>query len=140
MSGIGQANGTQPSFFTRVKAELTKLFTHAPGWEASAAATLTYVAPMVDLLITMLDPGVAPAVEAVLAKVQSAMAAAAVVIKSAGPTPTLITYLNAISCDMAEIESFVHMSDPNMAGRFKALVSAISQEITAIQLEVSTAK
>src|SRR5579875_1642571 len=43
------------SFFGRVKAELKKLFTHAPGWEASAAATLTYVAPMVEMAVTLAD-------------------------------------------------------------------------------------
>ncbi len=67
----------QLSFFAKVKAELKKLFTHAPGWEASAAATLTYVAPMVETMVALVDPAVVPLVNTLIAKVQSAMAAAA---------------------------------------------------------------
>lgn len=139
MSSSEQGKAGQPSFFARVKAELVKLFTHAPGWEASAAATLTYIAPMVELVVTLVDPGATVAVCAVVAKIQSAMAAAAVVIKAAGPTPTLLTYLNAINNDLAEIEALAQVKDPATASKLEALVATITQEVNAIHLEVSGA-
>lgn len=139
MTSLEQGKTEQPSFFARVKAELVKLFTHAPGWEASAAATLTYIAPMVELVATFVDPGATVAVCTVLAKIQSAMAAAAVVIKAAGPTPTLITYLNAIINDLAEIEALAQVKDPATASKLEALVTAITQEVNAIHLEISGA-
>ncbi len=126
----------QHSFFAKVKAELKKLFTHAPGWEASAAATLTYVAPMVETVVALVDPAVAPVVDGVIAKVQSAMAAAAVVIKDAGPKPTLVTYLNAIQSDLAQVESAAGIKDPVAAARLTALVGTITGEIQAILAEV----
>ncbi len=124
------------SFFGRVKAELKKLFLHAPGWEASAAATLTYVAPMVELAVTLADPAAAPIVNALIEKVQSAMAAAAVVIKAAGPTPTLVTYLNAINNDIAQVENAAQIKDPATAAKLAALVGTITGEVNAILAEV----
>jgi hypothetical protein len=128
------------SFFEKVKAELSKLFAHAPGWEASAAATLTYVAPMVEAVVALADPEAAPAVTAIIGKVQSAMAAAAVVVKTAGPTPTLMTYLNAINNDMTQIESAACIKDPATAAKLTALVGTISGEINAVINEVVTLK
>ncbi len=125
------------SFYSRVKAELQKLFTHAPGWEASAAATLTYVAPMVETLVTLVDPAVAPIVNGVIVKAQSAMAAAAVVIKDAGPAPTLMTYLKAVNSDMAEVESAAQIKDPATAAKLTALVGTITGEIEAILGELA---
>ena len=127
----------QLSFFAKVKAELKKLFTHAPGWEASAAATLTYVAPMVETMVALVDPAVVPLVNTLIAKVQSAMAAAAVVIKDAGPKSTLITYLNAVKSDVALVESAAGVKDPAAAAKLTALIGTITGEIEAILAEVS---
>ncbi len=127
----------QLSFFAKVKAELKKLFTHAPGWEASAAATLTYVAPMVETVVALVDPAVVPVVNALIAKMQSAMAAAAVVIKDAGPRPTLITYLNAVKGDLAQVENAAGVKDPAAAAKLTALIGTITGEIEAILAEVS---
>ena len=131
---------SQVSFFHQVKTELKKLFVHAPGWEASAAATLTYVAPMVETVVTLVDPEAAPLVNPLIAKVQSAMAAAAVVIKAAGPTPTLVTYLNAINNNIAQVEPCVGVKDPATAAKLTALVGIITGEVNAILSEVGGAK
>lgn len=124
------------SFFSQVKAELKKLFTHVPGWEASAAATLTYVAPMVETAVTLADPAAAPLVNALIAKVQSAMAAAAVVIKTAGPTPTLVTYLNAVNSDIAQVEGLAQIKDPATAAKLASVVATITGEVDAILTEI----
>ena len=127
----------QLSFFAKVKAELKRLFTHVPGWEASAAATLTYVAPLVETVVALVDPEIAPVVTALIAKVQSAMAAAAVVvIKDAGPTPTLITYLNAVKGDLAQVEGVAGVKDPVTAAKLTALVGTITGEVEAILAEL----
>ena len=125
------------SFFRRVQTELKKLFTHAPGWEASAAATLTYVAPLVEMIVALADPEAAPVVTGLIAKVQSAMAAAAVVIKDAGPVPTLTTYLQAVKNDLAQIEAAVQIKDPNTAARVTTAVATITAEVNAILAEVA---
>ncbi len=127
-------------FFGRVRTELKKLFTHVPGWEASASATLTYVAPMVEAVVTLADPGAAPLVDALIEKVQSAMAAAAVVIKAAGPAPTLVTYLNAINGDIAQITSVAGLKDPASITKMTALLDTITGEVNAILEEVGTIK
>ena len=124
------------SFFARVKAELRKLFVHVPGWEASAAATLTYLAPVVETVVTLADPAAAPLVNGIIEKVKSAMAAAAVVIKSAGPTPTLVTYLNAINDDIAQVVSAAQVKDPETAQKLNAIVGTITGEINAIVAEI----
>ena len=126
------------TFFSRVKAELKKLFAHAPGWEASAAATLTFVAPMVETAVTLADPAAAPVVNALIEKVQSAMAAAAVVIKAAGPTPTLVTYLNAINSDLAQVQDVAQVKDPATAAKLTLLVGTITGEVNAILAEIGT--
>lgn len=123
------------SFFMRVKAELKHLFVHAPGWEASAAATLTYVAPMVEAIVAVADPAAAPLLTTVIQHMQSAMAAAAVVIKDAGPTPTLVTYLKAILGDVAQLESAAQIQDPAILAKVRTLASTISEEVAAILKE-----
>lgn len=137
---MATGSGVQMSFFGRVEAELKKLFTHAPGWEASAAATLTYVAPLVETVVTLVDPAIAPVVNALIAKVQSAMAAAAVVIKAAGPAPTLVTYLNAVNNDLAQVAGLAGIKDVASAAKLTALVTTITTEVNAILAEITTAK
>ena len=134
------ATAYKVTFFGQVKAELKKLFTHAPGWEASAAATLTYVAPMVEAVVTLADPAAAPEVNGIIEKVQSAMAAAAVVIKAAGPTPTLVTYLNAVNGDIAQVETVAGIKDAATATKLTSLLSLITGEVNAILEEVGAAK
>ena len=128
------------SFFARVKVELKKLFVHVPGWEASAAATLTYLAPMVETVVSLADPAAAPLVTSLIEKVQSAMAAAAVVIKAAGPAPTLTTYLNAVNSDVAQIEAVAGIKDPTTAAKLTALLATITGEVNAILAEVNAGK
>lgn len=132
---------TQPlSFFEKVKLELHKLFSHVPGWEASAAATLTYVAPLVETLLSLADPEAAPAVNALVQKVQSAMAAAAVVVKDAGPAPTLITYLEAIVKDLAQVEAAAGIKDAGTAQKLTSAIATITVEVNAILGVVSPAQ
>lgn len=123
-------------FFRKVEAELKKLFTRVPGWEASASATLTYVAPLVEAILLLANPEAAPAVVALVSKVQSAMAAAAVVVKDAGPVPTLTTYLQAVNHDLAQIEAAAQIKDPATAAKLTAMVSTITSEVNAILAEV----
>jgi hypothetical protein len=125
------------SFFAQVKLELRKLFKQVPGWEASAAATLTYIAPLVETIVALADPAAAPAVNAIIAKVQSAMAAAAVVVKAAGPTPTLVTYLNAINGDIDQLLTAAQVKDPDTANKLKAITGTITGEINAILAEIN---
>lgn len=134
-----QALVAKVSFFAKVKAELRKLFTNVPGWEASAAATMTYVAPLVETMVSLVEPEAAPAVNALVAKVQSALAAAAVVIKDAGSKPTLATYLNAVKADMAQVEAIAGVKDPVAAAKLAALVGTITGEVDAILTEVGSA-
>ena len=133
------ATAAKVSFFSRVEAELKKLFAHAPGWEASAAATLTYVAPLVEGLVVLIEPEAAPAVSGLIAKIQSAMAAAAVVIKEAGPSPTLITYLNAVTNDLAQILPAAQLKDPVTAQKVTATVSTITLEVNDILAALASA-
>ena len=68
------------------------------------------------------------------------MAAAAVVIKAAGPTPTLVTYLNAINGDIAQIASVAGLTDPASVTKLTALLGTITGEVNAILEEVGTVK
>ena len=125
------------SFFSRVKSELKMLFAHAPSWEVSAAATLTYVAPMVEAIATLADPAAAPTVSDAIARVQAAMAAASVLIKAAGPTPTLVKYLHAVIDNAANLEVATGSADPQTKAKLQLLVSTITAEVNAILNEVS---
>ena len=72
-------------------------------------------------------------------KIQSAMAAAAVVVKAAGPKPTLLTYLNAIRDDAAQLLSAAGLQDPAAAQRLTSLVGAITAEVDAMVQEINAA-
>ncbi len=137
---LSKSSTVQVSFFSKVKAELKKLFTHAPGWEASAAATLTYVAPLVETIVVIVDPEAAPVVNLLIAKVQSAMAAAAVVVKEAGPAPTLVTYLNAINDDLAQVATAAGIKDAATTQKLTATIAAITAEVNAILSAATAAK
>ena len=120
------------SFFNKVKTELKTLFTHTPNWEVSASATLTYVAPMVESIVTLVDPTAAPTLNASIARVQAAMAAASVVIKEAGPQPTLAKYLHAILDDAGELANVSGIKDPQTLLRLASVVNTITAEVNAI--------
>jgi hypothetical protein len=127
------------SFYSAVKNEFTKLFKQAPSFDAAAAATITYVAPLVESIVTFVDPAVEPVVASIVAKVQSALAAAAVVIKSAGSTPTLLTYLNSINSDITQIEAAAQIKDAATADKLTAITGTITGEIDAIISEIQAA-
>jgi hypothetical protein len=120
------------SFFTKVEAEFKELFTKAPTWEATAATTLKYVAPLVETLLAFVDPAAAVIVDPLITKLQGAMATASVLLRAAGPTPTLQSSLTAITTNLAAIEAAAQIKDPATQAKFTAAVTTIGAEISAI--------
>jgi hypothetical protein len=120
------------SFFSKVEAELKELFVKAPKWEATAAATLKFVAPLVETLLAFTDPAAAVVVDPLITKLQLAMATASVVLKDAGPVPTLQSSLTAITTNLTAIEAAAQIKDPATQAKFTAAVTVIGGEISAI--------
>ncbi len=124
------------TFKEKVKAEFAHLFGHVPSYAAIATSTITYVAPLVETALTFIDPVAGAASVALVGKVQGALAAANVVIKDAGPAPTVLTYLNAVQGNLQQLLTAADLKNPDEKDKYTTLITALTQEVTGLIQEI----
>jgi hypothetical protein len=120
------------TFFSKIAGWLKRAFTHLPAWETAAQSTLLYAAPLLETVIALVDPTVAPAVNAILDKLKVGFAALSVTIADAGPVVSLESIFASINGNLAELEAAAQIKDPATAQKLTAIVTTIIGEIEAI--------
>jgi hypothetical protein len=127
------------SFFSRIKAWLKKVLGSAPAWEHTASETLTFAAPLAETIVglTAGEPAAA-AIASVVAKIQTGLAAAAVTIEGAGPSPTLTSTLNSVKENITTLLTAGQIKDAATQAKVQAIADTLFEEIEAIEQEFST--
>lgn len=120
------------TFFAKVEAKLKEFFTKAPTWESVAAETLKFAAPLTETIVGLVDPAAVPAVTALVTKIQTGLAAAAVTLEDAGASPTLASGLSAVTSNLSALEAAAQIKDPATAAKLTATVTTLTGEVGAI--------
>jgi hypothetical protein len=109
------------------------LFNHAPSWLNIAAATITYVSPLVETLIT-LSAGAADAAEAqdILTGVETDLAAASQLIKTVNAETTLPGVLNQILASLPTLLALVKVKNPELVAQIEVYTTLITKELEAL--------
>lgn len=121
------------SLFSKIGSWFKKVFGHAASWEKIASVTLTVAAPLTETIIglTAGEPASA-AVAKIISQIQNDMAAVSVTIESAGPTPTITSFLEAIDSNAKLLLTSGDIKDPATLAKVQEVVDVITGEIAAI--------
>ena len=126
--------------WSKVEAWFKKVFSKAPGWEKTASAVLTYVAPLLETVIALTagEPAAA-AIATVVGKVQSDMAVAAVTIEDANASVSLTGVLTSIQTNLSSLLTAGQITDAATVTKVTAVVNTIIAEIKAVAAAVPAA-
>lgn len=131
------------SFFEKVKSWFQRWFKSAPGVEHTIIATLTYVAPIVEGVLTLVDPPAAAIVTPVITIVQRDLATVAATVQDGMPAPgsapaqAVISALNAINTNIAGLLNVAEVKNSAKIAEIEDAVHTITQEIDAVVGSVS---
>lgn len=132
------------SFFEKVGAELEKLFGGTASIEQRIQSVITYVAPLVNTIVTLADPAVAPIVAKIIATVQADLAAVSTVVQegtaAAGSTgaQTATTALNSIKANLGTLLTDSGVKNAANFAKISAAANLIIGEIEAVLSELTT--
>jgi hypothetical protein len=124
------------SFFKEIEAEIKKLFGELPAWDVTASRVITVIAPLLETALLLTDPAAEAIVAPIVTEAQADLATASVIIKGAGPTPTLKSALNSFVTNLSAIETAANIKDPASQTKFTAAVTVINAEIQDILLAI----
>jgi len=126
------------TFFHRVEAVLKKLFTNTT-WEHTAQATISYVAPIVETILSLtVGTGVEKVVENIISIVQSDLATVSAVVQGAQVTPgstiatTVTTALESVKTNLAGILQLAEVKSSASVAKVESTVNLIVQEVEAL--------
>lgn len=125
------------SFFEAVGTEIEKLF-GASSLEQKAQAVISYVAPVVNTIVGLLDPAVAPLVAGVISAVQSDLATISVVVQSATAAPgstaaqTIKTAITGVNTNLNGILQMAEVKNSAKIAQITSAVTLISGELNAL--------
>jgi hypothetical protein len=129
--------GSFKTFFEKVGAEIEKLFGKA-GLEQKIQAVITYAAPIVETIVTLADPPIAPLVNSVISIVQADLATVSAVVQGATPTPgsttsqTITTALNSIKSNLSGLLTDAGVKNSTNFSKISAAVNLIIGEVDAV--------
>lgn len=96
------------TFFDKVGAVLEKFF-GSSGLEQKIEATITYIAPLVNTIVKLVDPALAPEVAAAITLIQADLATASTVVQEGTVAPgstaeqTVTTALTSVQTNLTTI-------------------------------------
>lgn len=124
------------SFFEKVGDELKKLF-GSTNWEKQTQAVITYVAPVLDTILTFADPSIEPIVSGVIAKVQADLAAVSAAVSGAavpaGSTASAAVQaaMGSVKTNLTSLLSVAEVKNSAKVTQITAAVNTIVSEIDA---------
>jgi hypothetical protein len=126
------------TFFEKVGAEIEKLFGGPTSLAQQVQAVITYVAPLVNTIVVLADPAIAPLVAGVIAIVQADLATVSVVVQGATPTPgstvaqTLTTALGSIKNNLSGLLTDAGVKNSANFAKISSIASLVMAEADAI--------
>lgn len=125
------------TFFSSVEAELKKLFI-SDSWEMKVQSTILYVAPILETIVSLVDPVAAPAVASVVRTIQSDLATVSTVVQNAQVQPgttamaTVSSALSSISTNLQSLLTAAEVKNSAKAAQITAVVTLLSGEVQAM--------
>lgn len=122
-------------FWHKAEAVLKELF-GSSSWEKTASATLTYIGPALQLLLTLAaGPQVAAIVGGVIAKAQAGLATIGAVVNGATSTPApnavaaAVAAANSIRANLTGLLSVAEIKNSTRSAEITAVVNEIVGEL-----------
>jgi hypothetical protein len=134
------------SVFEKVGAEIEKLFGGSASVEQKVQATITFVAPLVNTVVVLADPAIAPTVAKVISTVQADLALVSTVVQGATPAPgssaatTATTALNSVKTNLSELLTDSGVKNSANFSKISAAVNLIIAEVEAVLSGLSAKK
>jgi hypothetical protein len=133
MSVFGNVIKDVKSFGAKVEAAFKKLFGDAPSWIAIAQGVLTYLGPIVVMILTI-GGGAALGNEAnlIIGNIKTDLATAMATLTSANSASSLPGLLADIQSQLPALLAAVKVSNPSTVASIENYTNIIDTEITAL--------
>ena len=134
------------SVFEKIGAEIEKLFGGTASVEQKVQAAITFVAPLVNTVVVLADPAIAPTVAKVISTVQADLALVSTVVQEATPVPgssaatTATTSLNSVKTNLSELLTDSGVKNSANFTKISAAVNLIVGEVEAVLAGLSVKK
>jgi len=115
-----------------VAKEFTKIFNAAPAIEKVADATLSYVAPALQIILGLLDPPAAAIVGPIFAEFQKDIHVASGLIYDFGANPNAVSILSGITKDLSDLLAAGHIKDANLVSKVQTIVNTVASLVEAL--------
>lgn len=125
------------TFFEKVGGELKKLFLSSTT-EQQIQADITYAAPIVETILTFVDPAVEPLVAGAVSIAKADLATISATAQSAKVTPgstaaqTITAAANSINSNLSGLLDVAEVKNSTKSAEITAAVNTITQEMNAL--------
>jgi hypothetical protein len=117
--------------FSKAVAWFKKVFKKLPAWNVAAATAINLSAPILESLIAVFDPAVAPLVDPIIGRVQSDFAAISSLVAK-GDVTNLPTFINAVKADLPTLLTVGQITDPATVTKVTLATNTIIAELEAV--------
>jgi hypothetical protein len=134
MSILGKAK----TFFEKVGTEIEKLFGGKASLEQKIQSVIAFTAPLVNTIVTLADPSIAPQVSKAVTVVQSDLATISTVVQGSTVVPgstgaqTAITALNSIKTNLNDLLTEAGVKNTAKFAQISAAANLVIGEVEAI--------
>lgn len=119
------------SFFEKIGKAFLSIFKKLPTWDQSALGVLKLAAPVLTIILGLVDPAAVPVISPILARIETGMATVGAVIQDGTPAPgssaaqAAETALNALKDDLGSILALAEVKN-------SAKVTEITDEVNGL--------
>jgi hypothetical protein len=133
MSFFGSFIRDVESFAAKVEAAFKKLFGEAPSWIVIAQGVLTYLGPVVVMILTIGGgPALGEEANRIIGNIKADLATALAVASTAAAATGLPTLLAGIQMQLPALLAALKVSNPASLSRIENYVAMIDTELTAL--------
>lgn len=132
------------SFFSKVGQEIEKLFGGKASVEQKVQAVITYIAPLVNTIVTLADPAIAPLVSGVISTVQADLATVSTIVQAGTAVPgstgsqSIITALTSVKNNFATLLADAGVKNSANFSKISAAANLIIGETEAVVSELAS--
>jgi len=126
------------TFFESIGSWLESHFSKAPALEVQISSAVNYVVPFVEELDGLVNPEAATAVNPILDRIKTGLAALATTIKDSSPAgvANVKSIAASITANASSLEAAFQVKDPATATKISSIVTLINGEVGAIRAQV----
>ena len=123
------------SFVEKVGSELKRLFKSTIGsstFTKTVQATITYVAPILETILTLVDPAIAPIVARVIGIVQADLATVSVVVqhgKVAPGTPGAVAVETALNSIKENLSGLLAVAEVKNSSKIQEITASVNLNV-----------